>query len=211
MRKNRIAMIMKKVVISLMTVASMLVACQSGGNQQAADAQKTTVSRQLQMTELENRVRDIYADVFRVYNREDSLRNLDLLGDDPGAIAHRNEFIDKYCSKDWGKLVSKIAEIDSLSHRNEQGFWEADYWIMGQDWHNLSISDVKVQSCADNQAIVTFQLHNFDTAKPVTLKMVNEDGQWRIDNFMDKETGMDWMMAMLKYVKDYCLKSGEIR
>ena len=46
------------------------------------------------------------------------------------------------------------------------------------------------------------KLHNFDTAKPVTLKMVKEDGAWRIDDFIDNEADLDWKQSMQQYVTE---------
>ena len=97
-------------------------------------------------------------------------------------------------------MSRQIREIDSLYHADELGFWEADYWIMGQDWHQLSISDVKVQDVTQSEAHVEFMLHNLGTTKPVALNLVKEDGIWKIDNFRDLGNGMEWKRAMKEYV-----------
>lgn len=147
--------------------------------------------------EVTQRVEEIYATVFKAYNEEDSLRNLEQETD---VNARHENFSALYCSEQWNSLVNQIQENDSLHHQGELGFWEADYWIMGQDWHNLHISDVKVLSSTVDEATVQFNLHNLDHAKPVTVKMVNENGVWKIDNFMDDE--VDVKQAMSRYVKE---------
>ena len=190
---------MMKHWILMLAAALALGGCQSNGGStekavQAVDNQPADVQ------EITQRVEEIYGTVFKEYNREDSLRNLDQLDDDPGAMGHMQEFIDNYCSSEWRRLMRQIDEIDSVN--DGQGYWEADFWIMGQDWHQLSISDVKVQACTGSEAVVELKLHNFDAAKPVTLKMVKEDGAWRIDDFIDNEVDLDWKQSMQQYVTE---------
>ena len=147
------------------------------------------------------RVQEIYQAVFKEYNLEDSLRNLDLL-EGRGAYENLKEFNHKYCSSEWNELVSQINEIDSLYHEGELGFWEADYWIMAQDWHNLSISNVEVLAVTPTEADVQFKLHNMDQKKPVALRLIKEDDVWKIDDFMDVENDLDWKQSMQEYVKE---------
>ncbi len=191
---------MMKHWILMLAAALALSGCQSNGGStekavQAAENQPADVQ------EITQRVEEIYGTVFEEYNREDSLRNLDQLDDDDtGVMGHMQELVDNYCSSEWRRLMRQIDEIDSVN--DGQGYWEADFWIMGQDWHQLSISDVKVQACTDSEAVVELKLHNFDTSKPVTLKMVKEDGAWRIDDFIDNEADLDWKQSMQQYVTE---------
>ena len=100
--------------------------------------------------------------------------------------------------------MRQINHIDSLYHDGELGFWEADYWIMGQDWHDLSISDVEVLAVTPSEAAVQFKLHNLGSVKTVALLLVKEDGTWKIDNFQDadEEPALDWKRAMQEYVAE---------
>ena len=107
------------------------------------------------------RVEEIYTTVFNVYNEEDSLRNLDIHMEN-GVYERRADFEANFCSDEWNTLLKKVNEIDSLYHQNEMGFWDFDYWIMGQDWHKLSISDVKFVERIGSWAEVDLKLHNFD-------------------------------------------------
>ena len=186
----------------MVAVASVFGACQAGGHQQTDDAQKTTVTEQLSATELENKVRDIYATVFREYIIEDSLRNLDQpVGE--GAYGKRSQFNADYCTRGLNDLFRQVNEIDSLYHSGELGFFDADYWIMGQDYGaDLKVSDVKVLSVSGNEAVVEMQLHNLNTSKPVRLKMLHEDGSWRIDSFVDAKCDFDLKRSMEEYIAE---------
>lgn len=186
---------MRTKLLTILCLVIALAGCQKPATQ-AEDNQATDAEA------LTTRVQEIYDAVFSEYNREDSLRNLDQLGEDPGAYAHRSDFSKNYCSREWNQLSHQINEIDSLYHSGEMGFWEADYWIMGQDWHNLSISDLEVLSVTPNEAAVQIQLHNLDTVKPVALLLVKEDGVWKIDNFMDVKNDFEWKKAMQQYVAE---------
>lgn len=182
-----------------MVMVCALCACHSQSENAGTPNVKDSANQIADAEAVQQRVQEIYSDVFKEYNLEDSLRNLDKL-DGPGASARRGEFIQNYCSQEWNDLSRQIREIDSLYHAGEMGFWEADYWIMGQDWHQLSISDVEVQNVTPTEAHVKFMLHNLGEAKPVALILVKEDGIWKIDNFNDLNIDMDWKRAMKEYV-----------
>lgn len=197
---------MKKVVFCLLAITSIMCGCQGKTESKGKVATETELNQKSDIDAVTARVMDIYQTVFKEYNHEDSLRNLDLL-EGQGAYAHPADFSKNYCSREWNQLLRQIDEIDSLYHSGEMGFWDADYWIMGQDWHNLSISDLEVLSTTPNEAAVQFQLHNFDTVKPVALKLVNEDGVWKIDNFTDVNNDLDWKQSMQQYVTEETTKA----
>ncbi len=182
-----------------MVMVCALCACHSQSENAGTPNIKDSANQIADAEAVQQRVQEIYSDVFKEYNLEDSLRNLDML-DGPGASARRGDFNRNYCSREWNDLSRQIREIDSLYHADELGFWEADYWIMGQDWHQLSISDIEVLNVSPTEADVKFMLHNLGEAKPVALILVKEDGIWKIDNFNDLNIDMDWKRAMKEYV-----------
>lgn len=182
-----------------MVMVCALCACHSQSVNAGTPNLKDSANQIADAEAVQQRVQEIYSDVFKEYNLEDSLRNLDML-DGPGASARRGDFNRNYCSREWNDLSRQIREIDSLYHADELGFWEADYWIMGQDWHQLSISDIEVLNVSPTEADVKFMLHNLGEAKPVALILVKEDGIWKIDNFKDMNIDMDWKRAMKEYV-----------
>ena len=189
---------MMKWIWSMVMVCA-LCACHSQSENAGTPNLKDSANQIADAEAVQQRVQEIYSDVFKEYNLEDSLRNLDML-DGPGASARRGDFNRNYCSREWNDLSRQIREIDSLYHADELGFWEADYWIMGQDWHQLSISDIEVLNVSPTEADVKFMLHNLGEAKPVALILVKEDGIWKIDNFKDLNIDMDWKRAMKEYV-----------
>lgn len=182
-----------------MVMVCALCACHSQSENAGTPNLKDSANQIADAEAVQQRVQEIYSDVFKEYTLEDSLRNLDML-DGPGASARRGDFNRNYCSREWNDLSRQIREIDSLYHADELGFWEADYWIMGQDWHQLSISDIEVLNVSPTEADVKFMLHNLGEAKPVALILVKEDGIWKIDNFKDLNIDMDWKRAMKEYV-----------
>lgn len=189
-----------------MVMVCALCACHSQNEKAGVPSVNDNANQIADAEAVQQRVQEIYGDVFKEYNLEDSLRNLDVL-DGPGASARRGDFNRNYFSREWNDLSRQIHEIDSLYHADELGFWEADYWIMGQDWHQLSISDIEVLDVSLTEASVKFMLHNLGEAKPVALKLVNEDGVWKIDNFQDLNSDMDWKQAMKEYVDQETAKN----
>ncbi len=139
-----------------------------------------------------HRVEQIYQDVLASYQRIDEEEN------DENQIIKSPE--EKYCSSDWNKVSEEVAEYDTTQHPEEIGFFEADYWIMGQDFDNPTASDFKLVEQKGDRAVVEFVMHNF---KPihVRLEMVHERGDWYIDNFIDLDFEFNWKKEMNDYLK----------
>lgn len=151
-------------------------------------------TNQLTATKVENRVKEIYATVFKAYNDEDTALDLTALEE------KRKKFNAEYCSRGWNQLLNVVNRIDSIDFHGEMGFFDFDYWIMAQDWKDLSVSDVKALAYSPHMVQVEFLLHNLGHAKPVTLLMVNERGLWKIDSFQDEENPHDLKRAMRMYI-----------
>ena len=171
---------MIKKLFFIVAVTTMMCACSKANRVEENSLDTASVVSQ---------VRDIYAAVFKVYNEEDSL-SLVL------PIEKKERLNTLYCSTEWNEAFNKVEEIHSLLN----GWWEADYWIMGQDWHNLSISDIEVVSIDKDKAVVDYQLHNCGSAQPVRVIMVKENGIWKIDTF-DWE-GIDFKKDLQEGIKE---------
>ena len=143
------------------------------------------------------RVNAIYTDVFGEYNEADLQESIPQSSPD-----------EKYCSSDWNKILGKVADFDSVNNPDDIGFFDADYWVMGQDFHELSISDVQLKDKSDdgNKATVEFKLHNCGEVTTVDVDMVYEKDNWFIDNFIDVDNDIDWKQEMLDYLKENNVK-----
>ena len=134
------------------------------------------------------RVQEIYNTVFKQYNEYDWNSGKPL-----------TDYAPVYCSADWNAWVARVeghADDDDMV-----GFFDADYWIMGQDWGNLAVSDISVTSMTATTATVKLLLHNFDDVTPLRLEMVLEDGVWKIDDFIDLKYDYDWKAGMKRYLE----------
>lgn len=139
------------------------------------------------------RVNDIYADVFQYYElmaSPDSRKRL--TGIKPPAV--------KFCSRDWNDWLSQVASFDAEHNADGMGFFDADYWIMGQDWGDLSVSDVRVTAMTDSTATVELNLHNLGSVTAVHLNLCQDGGAWKIDNFIDVTHDLDWKANMKEYL-----------
>ena len=112
-----------------------------------------------------------------------------------------DELDDAFCSAEWNTLVQMVNSKDAESMGRE-GFFDSDYWIMGQDWGKISISDLKVDVKDDHHANASFILHNLNNATKVTLELVFERGEWLIGNFIDESHNMNWKDAMTKHLEE---------
>ena len=192
---------MKKVFLSLallLVVALYSNGCKSpsGRITQPAIAVSDNASQQ---EELISRVNEIYSTVFDWYAAWDAK----WMNDEPVSEDFYINFDSIYCSQDWNSVKNKVLKYDATL--DEVGFFEADYWVMGQDFHDLSISDVEVIYLQGNKAQVEFNLHNCGAVSRVRLDMVKEDGEWKIDDFIDVDNDYGdiyWKKEMNVYLKE---------
>ena len=124
-------------------------------------------------------------------------------------ISPSNDVLDDtYCSSEWNTLVQMVNAKDA-EKMGREAFFDSDYWIMGQDWGKISISDVKVEVKDNQHATANFLLHNLDTATKVTLELIFERGEWYIGNFIDETNKVNWKNSMTKHLEEKGKKAQE--
>ena len=168
---------MKRLLTIGICVLALLCCCQKTTKQ--ADAPQQPVN-------VDQRVKEIYDDVAKTYGNDvmpNNLKNLAPL----------------YCSKDWNAMLAAIAEADK---DKDMGFFDADYWVMGQDYQDISADNIKVERQTEQEATAMLDLHNCGNVIQVRLSLVLEDGQWMIDNFEDVSNGLNWKQAMKEYLEE---------
>ena len=191
---------MKKLLFCFFALAIALGSCLAKSSKDAVVRDKTVESIGSESDELVNRVRDIYATVFSGYLRADSLRNIGQYEVFP-TLESLDALNAKFLTPELNGLFRQVNEIDSKYHSDEIGFFDADYWIMGQDWDsNLHVSDVKVQEINGDEARVSLLVHNFDNVTPLLLQMHRCDGIWLIDSFVDPDCFFDMKMDLQEYI-----------
>ena len=127
-----------------------------------------------------------------------------------GNVLHRVEQIYKEVAAEYAKYDEDFESMDddglddrfcSTNNPDEIGFFDADYWVMGQDSQDLSASDFNLVEEKGDKAIVEFNLHNCGSITKVRLEMVRERGDWFIDNFIDLDNAINWKEEMKDYLK----------
>jgi hypothetical protein len=111
-----------------------------------------------------------------------------------------DELDDAYCSSEWNTLVQMVNSKDA-ENMGRGGFFDADYWIMGQDWGKITISDLKVDVKDNSHANAFFTLHNLGSQTKVQLELIFERGEWLIGNFIDETHKMNWKQSMMQYLE----------
>ena len=135
-----------------------------------------------------DRVKAIYAAVAEAYPE---------INDIPPS---NDQLDDAYCTSEWNTLVQMVNSKDA-ENMGRGGFFDADYWIMGQDWGKITISGLKVDIKDNAHANAFFTLHNLGNQTKVQLELVFERGEWFIGNFIDETHKMDWKKSMLLYLE----------
>lgn len=108
---------------------------------------------------------------------------------------------DAYCTSEWKTLVQMV-NSKSAENMGRESFFDSDYWIMGQDWGKISISDVEVNLKDNTHADAVFTLHNLGNHTKVHLEMAFEKGEWLISNFIDETHKKNWKKSMLQYLEE---------
>ena len=133
-----------------------------------------------------NQVTEIYEAVNKAYNSKN--------------WQQETAKLDKtYCSKDWNATVAAVRDKDKGT--DDIGFFDADYWGMGQDWsEDIHASDIKLKDIdlevGPWLATVTLKLHNCGAVTDVTVSLVHEDEKWKVDELDD------WKASMKEYLAE---------
>lgn len=134
-----------------------------------------------QAAQVKQRVEFIYNTVFAAYNK---VTQEEQISNNPVPTP---EFDSKFCSQDWNKYLNKAKEIQE---KTGDLIIDANYWVMGQDFQNLQLKNVKVINVSGNRATVKVFFHNFEDIT-ATVKLVFERGDWFIDDFDDWKEGLE--------------------
>lgn len=189
--KNKMEITMIRRVLLMAVAAVWLASCSTGARVEKVESSTFDTASVVQ------RVKDIYADVFHHYELMDSpdgMRNR-LTGIKPPAV--------KFCTRDWNDWLTRVTSYDAAHvEEGEIGFMEADYWVMGQDWGDLAVSDVRVTAMTDSTATVELNLHNLGSVTALRLNLCHEDGLWKIDNFINVAYDVDWKSNMKEYLSE---------
>ena len=144
---------MKKIFM-MMAVALLAISCGQSKKDNTTTDNTPTAQKNLMTTTAEtvdpdneayipSRVKSIYEDVFSEYNEASENESIPQHSPD-----------EKYCSEDWNKTLLQVQEYDQQHNPDDIGFFEADYWVMGQDFTDLSVSDVNLVKHEGNNAEV---------------------------------------------------------
>jgi hypothetical protein len=137
-------------------------------------------------------VQEVYEAVGQAYSSEDWQ-------------TQSNELDKKFCSKDWNTTVKSVIEKDNQTP-DEMGFFDADYWVMGQDFSKkIYATDLNLEKLLMDdtpwEAAVTLKLHNFSEI-PVRVNLIYEGGEWKVDDLTDLSNDLDWKKSMKEYLAE---------
>ncbi|MBR1493019.1 MAG: DUF3828 domain-containing protein [Bacteroidaceae bacterium] len=137
-------------------------------------------------------VQEVYEAVGQAYSSEDWQ-------------TQSNELDKKFCSKDWNATVKSVIEKDN-QNPEEMGFFDADYWVMGQDFSKkIYATDLNLEKLLMDdtpwEAAVTLKLHNFSEI-PVRVNLIYEGGEWKVDDLTDLSNDLDWKKSMKEYLAE---------
>jgi hypothetical protein len=133
----------------------------------------------------EQAVREIYDEVFKAYN---TLSETEIIAAD---------FDHKFMSVEYLTTDSIVCEIDK-KYPGEIGFHDYDHWIQGNNWENLSYEITSTNNISDNEGVVSLVVLNCGQKKPIKVKIVKENGVWKIADFI--RDGVSELHEMQDYI-----------
>ena len=151
-------------------------------------------NEQLARDEAEKKVREVYDKVIATYTPDYFERK-------------EHENLDKmFCSTDWLNTLNAVKEKDNKLE-GEIGFFDADYWVMGQDFDKLKAENIKAEKVLpdEGKASVTLDWYNCGSKKKLRVDLVYENKEWKVDDLtegIDTDEPLDWKEAMKEYLKE---------
>ena len=137
------------------------------------------------------RTEEIYKEVVKAYSSTDGY----------GADIDLDKM---FCSDDWNKTVKATREKDK--EFDGIGFFDADYWVMGNDLYEFDADNFKFEALdmdsTPRTASVLLDLHNCGNVSPVRVNLVFEHGEWKIDDLTDINFELDWKKSMKEYLAE---------
>ncbi len=152
-----------------------------------------------EVDDVKTRVEAIYTDVAEVYNKSNKVL-------DPN-LPDSADFDTRYCTTDWNRTLK--AALMSQPDSDEIGVFDYDYWIQGQDYGDVSVSRVHVESLEGDRAVVTLTLSNLELDNDIKLYMLYERDNWFIDDMVDKlpsrgsQEQTDSIMSLKEHMRQY--------
>ncbi len=186
---------MKKIVL-FFAIAAMLGCGQKGKDGGAAAGDSTVVAQEaVDTADVEaatKQLKAIYADVFGWYARaEKDVTLMDAMPD----------FDARYLSSSYLALKKQVEKKDSGDAEEGMiGFFDSDHWVCGQDFSDLSFSVKSVKATGKNQCLAEVEIKNCGAVVNLTLVLVEEKGEWKIDDFVTD--GSSEKESMKEYVDE---------
>ena len=133
----------------------------------------------------EQAIMNIYDEVFNAY---ETLSEREIMAAD---------FDRKFMSAGYLATDSIVRKIDE-KYPGEIGFHDYDHWIQGNAWENLSYAIASISETSDKEAVISMVIINCGQEKPIKVKMLIENGEWKIADFI--RDGVSELQEMQEYI-----------
>lgn len=206
---------MKQVIIVFATLLLMASCGKKGENAgtpsspTATDTTETTIVKAFEQPHIDGdpqsdeyviaRVNAIYDNIFK--------ENYPEIGEEGEELIPSDDVLspdEKFCTKDWNEMLTKVYEYDSSNSPDDQGPLDFDYWVWtvdDEELGKLSISDVTFVNRDKDRSVVEFYLNKKSGKNHVRLELKFEHGEWYIDNLIDLGDNYDLRKEVKEYLK----------
>lgn len=154
-----------------------------GGRQQSEIVEEE--SPEVEEISAEQAIMDIYDEVFNAY---ETLSEREIMAADLDR---------KFLSAEYLATDSIVRKIDE-KYPGEIGFHDYDHWIQGNDWENLSYAIASISDISEKEAMISMVIFNCGQEKPIKVKMLKENDEWKIADFIRE--GVSELHEMQEYI-----------
>lgn len=96
----------------------------------------------------------------------------------------------KYYSSDLNRVLKACDKACRIT--GDVYGWETNHWVMAQDWDNPRMYIDEITSDDGNHATAQIHIDDNGNRQNVELKMVKENGSWKIDDFVQIADGQKY-------------------
>lgn len=108
----------------------------------------------------------------------------------------------RFCSPQYLEIYNKVKAADE--NLGEIGFFSSNHWVSAQDGPDNPVFEVKdIRIISPTEAIVDVRENEMHTG--ARLKLIYENGEWKVDDFLQKDDNKSEVNQMKIYLESLTL------
>lgn len=116
-------------------------------------------------------------------------------------LAQKNEVPDenRFFTADFNRVLKACDRAGEIS--GDIIGWDWNHWIMAQDWDNPSVAVQQIDTTDSEHVTALIKITDGENSQLAKLKLAKENGDWKIDDFMQSDDGKAFNSEKLSAIK----------